>query len=369
MVELEPLSGLRGIGAICIVTYHFFTCMTPNTAGLESFPVYAPEFMSVVTLFFVISGFTLACVYNKNTEKMNNDIEEQVQQQSIPLQTFLLKRISHLAPVYYFSLLVGLWPFLAFNPADQRAICIPFTLLWLQSLIPLPVFNWNVPLWQASALALIYPFFPIVLQYLRKWSTLGLIKLIISLWVVSFILFVSTLYIFQHVGINVGCLHRFVPLRYPQFFMGMCFGLVGQRGELEHPTAKAEICTLFLALSSMLVCPLVVHYVPTIAGVFSWDFYCVVSEFVITPIYALWVACLATAGCGGITRKVLVWRPVLLLGEISYSLYCTHAPLLYWAAWAVANNGVSSESLPYRSAPNGLLGLFIVPAWAFIPFF
>jgi hypothetical protein len=33
-------------------------------AKVAEYPIYAPEFTSVVTLFFVISGFTLTCVYN-----------------------------------------------------------------------------------------------------------------------------------------------------------------------------------------------------------------------------------------------------------------------------------------------------------------
>lgn len=64
--SLAVLDGLRGVGAICIVLYHFFSGFTPTAAQVDKYPIYAPEFTSVVTLFFVISGFTLTCVYNTN---------------------------------------------------------------------------------------------------------------------------------------------------------------------------------------------------------------------------------------------------------------------------------------------------------------
>lgn len=122
-----------------------------------SYPLYAPEFTSVVTLFFVISGFTLTCVYNQPLhEKEGGAAPESPSHPSpyrpIPLRPFLVKRLARLAPVYYFSLLFSLPIFIEYNrhtPEHQMVWCIIPTLLGIQSLV-VPYVGWNLPVWQVS---------------------------------------------------------------------------------------------------------------------------------------------------------------------------------------------------------------------------
>lgn len=55
------------------------------------------------------------------------------------------------------------------------------------------------------------------------------------------------------------------------------------------------------------------------------------------------------------------------LGEISYSIYCFHAPVIFLSAWAVVDRGVNYAALPLVKAPNGTMGYFVFPPWAIIP--
>jgi peptidoglycan/LPS O-acetylase OafA/YrhL len=353
--DLGPLDGLRGIGAVCIVVYHFFGLMPPRN-DLRRYPVYAPEFMSVVTLFFIISGFTLVAVYNKASAAPR----------PIPLAPFLIKRVARLVPVYYFSLLVALPVLLAYDSNDkqQLARCLATTLLWFQSVVIPPV-GWNLPLWQVSAFAFLYLSFPSSLARLRPWTTRGLRRLIPWLMVINFVVVLIALQVVPLLGLPIAYLHRWAPFRWPQFIMGMAAGLLAQRAEaaLARPTRTAEACSAVLFLNCFVLCPLAVRLSVALAGIGTWDVYSTCAEYVLAPVYAWWILGLTTPGCGGYTRRVLVSAPAKFLGEISYSLYCIHAPILYYSAWAV-----SGAVTPYRVAQNATqqAALFIVPAWAIL---
>lgn len=361
-IDMTPINGLRGIGSLCIACYHYFILMAPTRSHLDDFPVFAPEFMSVVTLFFVISGFTLTSVYYKDDDS-----------EKVPLKPFLVKRMSRLAPVYYFGLLIGLWPFIIYSPPfgspAQIYACIPITLLWLQSLLVQTV-GWDLPLWQASAFAFLYPCFPSALHYLKYWTTQGLSRLLGQLMVFNVVFVLCGVFVFSMAGISVGGIHREVLFRYPQFIMGIAAGLIAKRcSRITGVTWKAEACTSVLALSSLVICPILVATSPTAIGGDTWDYYSVIAEFLVSPIHALWIIYLSHNDCRGVTRWFLQQPIVQWLGDISFSVYCIHAPLLWWAAWTIQGNGIGPDSLPYVTTPGtaGYTGLFVWSGYSFFP--
>jgi peptidoglycan/LPS O-acetylase OafA/YrhL len=355
--RLDALDGLRGVGALCIVLYHFFSGFTPTADRVlaSGYPVYAPEFTSVVTVFFVVSGFTLTCV---NSERPP------------PVRAFLSKRIARLAPVYYASLLPALPSFYVYTTAvAQQAFVASTTLLWLQSLI-VPNEGWNTPLWQASAFAFTYPFFLPALARMKTWTTRTLRTSLIVFMVVNVIVVASTAMLLPRMHVNVGVLHRWAPFRLPQFFSGIAAGLLAQRGDITHPTVKADVITAALATSALVLCPLAVHYHPMLPaiGIDTWDAYDTWAEYLWTPVHALWLMALTSPACGGFTKRVFASAPFRFLGEISYSLYCFHAPVLFLAAWAVAGKGVNAAALPLVQDPaTGIIGYFFFPPWAILP--
>ena len=129
---LDVPNGLRGIGSIMIVMGHFFGEWTPTQK--ELFPIYAPEYFSMVTLFFVISGFTLTCVYNNSNTGVGIN--------TVP---FLQKRLARLAPIYYTSLIPAIPPLYVYTTDTYiLSLTICSTILWFQALV---VQNkcWNAP--------------------------------------------------------------------------------------------------------------------------------------------------------------------------------------------------------------------------------
>lgn len=248
--SLEALDGLRGVGAICIVLYHFFSGFTPVAADASQYPVYAPEFTSVVTLFFVISGFTLTCVYNNGNAPLN-------------AIDFMKKRVARMAPVYYVSLPPALPSFYVYVTSTAQAVTVgALTLLWAQSII-VPNLNWNTPLWQASAFAFTYPFFPYSLRVMRTWSSLALRRSLIIFMIIDVVVVLGTSFMLPIIGVNIGILHRWAPFRLPQFFSGIATGILAQRGDITYASLKADLITITLAISALIVCPVLVRVHPT----------------------------------------------------------------------------------------------------------
>ena len=91
------------------------------------------------------------------------------------------------------------------------------------------------------------------------------------------------------------------------------------------PVVLAELVTVLLVLNQVL----------SVLNVFQWyNFY---MEFALPPLQGFWLMCLSQAGKGP-TSWVLNSKVGKFLGEISYSLYCLHWPVLNWVCWAFAGD-------------------------------
>ena len=58
---------------------------------------------------------------------------------------------------------------------------------------------------------------------------------------------------------------------------------------------------------------------------------------------------------------MLTTRPVLFLGEISYSFYSIHAPVLWYLCWAVSGKVGEVIIIPNATAAQGF---FFLPSWS-----
>jgi peptidoglycan/LPS O-acetylase OafA/YrhL len=116
------------------------------------------------------------------------------------------------------------------------------------------------------------------------------------------------------------------------------------------------------------LCPITIHLTLTVGDIATWDMYNTIAEYVVGPLHAVWLIALTAPRCAGLTRTVLMSAPLRALGEISYSLYCVHASVLYATAWVV-KGAVSAQAAPLVTVPNATNaeGLFCVPPWAIFP--
>ncbi|KAJ3044310.1 hypothetical protein HDV00_002630 [Rhizophlyctis rosea] len=112
--NLKPLNGLRGLSAFIVVLGHITQFWVPTfaeiAAGTQPRYVVKIENLSAVSLFFVISGFTLVAVYDKDTPDGKPPLVDWAARKS-----FFIKRVARLAPIYYLALLIGIGPFVVYG--------------------------------------------------------------------------------------------------------------------------------------------------------------------------------------------------------------------------------------------------------------
>ena len=347
--SLDALNGAKGISALFIVLGHILLFWDERDGA---WPWYSVDFLSSVSFFLVTSGFTLALVYGNEAEKLKTT-------------DFVRRRWARLARMYYVGLLLATPPLVIYKIQDGSnwlpMVALP--LLRLQSLVVVTGNEWNGPLWTASMLLLCYALLPAALRRLRRLSNKSLLLLFAAISALSL---GSIRFWIGRMGIEtVFFPHVHFLFRAPHFYLGVVTGLLSQRIGLRYPTLLAEGCSAILLLNNV-ACAAVAH-----SG--GKDFspyltYMAHAEFLLPPVMALWVWALSCSGCSGPSRWVLTCRLPQWLGNVSYSLYCTHWPALHYAAWAVAGTGISFAAVPsFQSWPMGVYTWQFFAAEATIP--
>jgi peptidoglycan/LPS O-acetylase OafA/YrhL len=389
-LELAALDGVRGLSALVVVVGHILTFFVPAAAphtelttppprplpGAAVAPPPSPpaflrgahpapfglEYLSAVTLFFVVSGFTLVTVYEKPVP-IGAPLPLSTPDQR---RTFVRRRIARLAPVYVLGLVIGIVPYVVYTlPSPvQFAFGVPSALLCIQSIVLYAATGLDGPLWTVSALAICYALFPRLLASMRRrtYSQLRIISVAMACLStgISFAFLLPT-------GLEYAwILHFFVGFRIPQFVLGMAAALMTQRRPLRRPVLRAELCSFFLLLN-FAACALITAFLVDRVRMYFWLLYCHFAEFALPGLHAAWLSGLASpGGARGPSARLLSSTPLRKLGDVSYALYCTHFPVLVWACWAVARRGVSWDAAPMHE-PNILVGWYEFQTWAIAP--
>ncbi|MEO8373758.1 MAG: acyltransferase [Sphingomonas bacterium] len=243
-----------------------------------------------VTFFFVLSGFILQVVYRGKFRDMSD------------ARPYLVSRFARVYPVYLLAILMLLPTIAHFNVWQ-----IPqFFLLQSWTTYP-PIENWNGPAWTLSVEALFYIIFPFLSIAAMFTPPKGLLA---ALLIGAFVILVAgTSSVYATSGPLMDW-HAAVPsciMRIPEFFIGVGAGELYLRGyripSILPPSLLAFIFIVILSSSTAKI----------VAGMIS----------VLTPIL---IVALAQANSGPTTR-FLNWRPLVLLGGASYSLYLMHLPV------------------------------------------
>lgn len=365
--NLDSLDGIRGFAAIAIMVGHFFLFFTTytfitKTDGSFAARMYFPlEFLSPVSHFVVASGFLFGLLYDKapavpGWTPTSTDPDRHWHWREI--LAFLKRRGVRLAPVYYLASAVGLIPFVLMYDSGSISRSIPVQLFAVQSLWVTNGNTWVPPLWTVSAFLYCYLAFPTMLWFVRKMSDRGLLLTIL----VTSLLGIATCVTYMETsGINNGwALHVMVYYRWPQFLGGVCTGILAKRWAAQpwqHATLLAEGMSSCLALMFILCPVLSTQPNSDFAYYMTFMYY---AEFVTPIIHCGWLLGLTHPDCRGWSKAVLSWKPVRMLGEISYSLYCLHWPIMVWAVYAVY--GWNTQLI---GGIGG--GLYYFPRWAIFP--
>lgn len=357
------LDGLRGILMLFIVIGHISTYFCSYDLSSSSpapmAGILGIEYLSPVSFFVVLSGYTLTLVYSTTDTTSFPSLSY--------MWRFFMKRLIRLAPMYFVSLVLAI-PMVLDVELVPRITSIVSTLTMTQSLTVSFGLAWNGPLWTVSALALCYLSFPFWLYRLRKLSCRGLWIFAASCYVFS-IAIAQTILIFVP-GLSL-VLHTFGFLRMPQFVIGMCAALLWEHHPHKHPIVLAYISSTILFLNTAGCFFLVRATSPNWAAQDGWG---MTAQWYLPPVQVLLIAAISSsAGSAGIIQYALTVKPVVLLGQWSYAVYCLHFPLLTLLALAVKGGQLplywNLGPFPFPMWSTPLLVLFVIFVSALFHYF
>jgi len=156
--EIRSLTGLRGVAAIAVMTYHFRLT--------EVFPVrydiFFDRFYIMVDIFFLLSGFVLSMSYG---QKFRHEIS------LASYASYVWRRLARIYPLYILLTVVALVLILfdlARNwPGPPLHVTAVFNVLMIQNWFLVPSFN--SPAWSLSAEWFVSLIFPILAIIGLRW--------------------------------------------------------------------------------------------------------------------------------------------------------------------------------------------------------
>lgn len=289
---IHALTGIRGYAAIWIVTYHFiweWIVLFPRLSVFK--PMVSPGHLAV-DLFFILSGFVLS--YNYTDGFSTISIKSYAR--------FLWLRLARVYPVHLFTLLVVLATF-----AGARAVHRPVTdygytgLLFIQNLFlvqawtPYLTLSWNYPAWSISCEWFAYLMFPILSVGLSRLKRPGN-AMVALLW--GFAL--------MQLGAVIGPRLPFFELTRvgTEFLVGCLLRQVVQATNWRR--LRLDWIALLIAGAILAI--------PALGWTRTWLMLSLFSALVLLlgASFDRWLLPLRCA-------------PAIILGEVSYSLYMTHA--------------------------------------------
>jgi peptidoglycan/LPS O-acetylase OafA/YrhL len=304
---IRPLTGLRGLTITWVVVYHFRAGISILAPALNPLVLLTQQVRFRVDLLFLLSGFLLTYVYIRRHEQL--DFKS--------YREFLWARLIRFYPAYLTALLVlmfevGLCRLLKFpiHFEHYRLQVLPFRLALLQAW---PFFSeiticWNVPTWFLSALWFGYLF-----------AVPGIWKLFPKLRASRFTL----LWVFTPILVYV-LLSRFAVLREFYAVLQACCEMVSGGALCAIYVERKPIVAAMQRHLDKIVLLLLVPFVAVL-----W-----ISSALATQIvnWLLLLACpILLAGLTAErsrTARLLATRPFLWIGNISYSLFVSHAVVL-----------------------------------------
>lgn len=317
----EILDGLRGVAAILVVAFHIFETFS----GGNRFVQMINHGYLAVDFFFLLSGFVVAYAYDDRWEKMTQ--WEFYKRRLIRLQPMVIMGMIIGAALYYFQASDVLFPQIATMPL-WKLILVMFVGFTLIPLTPsAEIRGWgemhplNGPAWSL--------FFEYIANMLYAVLFRRFSNKVMTLFVVIFAGMFINYTVFGPKGdviggwslnleqMNIG----FTRLLYP-FFAGV---LLSRLGKLIHIKGAFWICSLLITM---------VLAIPRIGDENTLWMNGIYESVCVILLFPL----IVSIGAGGELKNPFSLKICKLLGTISYPIYITHYPLIYWyTAWVVDN--------------------------------
>jgi len=295
--DLPGLTPLRGLAALWVVFYHFSADYLPQL-NTKEFSHIIPEGYLAVDLFFLLSGFVLAHVYGAGLEGGRG----------LRFLPFIRARLARVYPLHLFVLIafvsltlaVGLLhheagqPFAPMPLTGERSLLALIANLFLLQGVHAGALSWNYPAWSISTEFMAYLAFPLLLPLVwRAGSKLRLTVGLALLAALAGFSYTTGDYFNQWDG-------AVAVLRCLDEFLIGCLAYVGFGRNVGRIFASDWIAFATLGLLVLLL---------------QSDGPDIATVLLFAPLI------IATVANDGLYARLLNARPLIWLGEISYSLY------------------------------------------------
>jgi peptidoglycan/LPS O-acetylase OafA/YrhL len=289
--DLGGLTSLRGIGALMIVLFHF-GAFGGDVPLIERSAFFDKGYLWV-DMFFMLSGFVIAHVYGATFDG---------QVDSASYWRFMWIRFARIYPLYAFTLL-GFVALALVRHAlrgkdvfdQEHTIAALFvTAALIQAWGVFDIYGWNPPAWSISAEVVAYFVFPF-LAVVAVRSRLAWSAVLVLAIVVLGILGAGPHGLQVPAGLNVAlCLS--------QFIIGMA--LYRARDAVARSAVPVDVLLVLTALLLVLA----LHF-----GA---------ADLIVVALFAPLIYLMPAAR--GFARRLSNARPLVFLGDISYSVYLMH---------------------------------------------
>lgn len=360
--NLNALTGTRFIASLMVLLMHF--------SDFAKFPDLSIPFIKAggigVTYFFILSGFILYYIYHES-------FEQTLQKNNI--RNFLFARIFRIYPAYLLALF--LMAALLFYIKLYYAVSMPldfsikYALSFFINLIGLQTWTtnlhihqfWNAPAWSVSTELMFYLSFPFFLYFiLKKFNTLFLlifafIFCILAASMLKILIIIGSAFNGLDTTLWVDYLsNRNAIWRIWEFFIGVILGKLFVENSISiMNTKKYRYGLLFLSIFSVIF----IAYMPwpenKYASLLLRDFRLDIFNIIPFSLIIIILAHECMDNESGILSKILGNKIMVILGEISYSLYIYH-----WLFW------ISISYLVQMNIPVSQVQIFLMIVLCFI---
>lgn len=329
--RLNSLTSLRFFAALLIIIGH--------SRGVFFDLHYSMQFafFQGVSFFFVLSGFILTYVYPTLPKE--------------EIGKFYLARFARIWPAHIASLILYIAIFYASTPNMFSQKLILFAnVAMIHGWIPNRdyYFSFNAPSWSVSTEVFFYACFPLLIY---RWRQTWAVKLIISL---SILLAIIILCNVKHLAEMqaVPSVHALIYInpicRIFEFILGMTFALAYKKLKASHISvlqiSLLEIAALLFIFISLSFSEQIAMKTVTTLGLAGQYWLRYSSTCFLFACLILLVSIQK-----GIVSRALSNKLLVLLGEISYSLYLVHDIFMHYFymqhRWALRHHAIESYEL------------------------
>lgn len=314
---LSSLTSLRGLAAILVILLHFNAFCFALAPWDSRFDRFIQKGYLWVDFFFLLSGFIMMHVYSQSFE---NGIRGN-------FKKFMRSRFARIYPLHIFSFLCMVafyfWYRANFTlyPSDYNTFSLNgiwTNLLLIQSMHVSDTLPWNSASWSISVEWWMYIVFPFLLIPFRKITDRK--KILIFFSVIIGYLF-TIYYLYPISSLTNGTLDPSIKssldVTYDFGFVRCFFGFLF--GMLLYELYRADWGRKYLDKNFAWILTMIL--IITVMAISTPDF---------VPIILFAALILVSVYAEGIGKRFFNLKPLIYLGDISYSIYLMHLPIMFF---------------------------------------